>query len=145
MDSSSESALYAGVTLEELQSLIQDSGYRAQKVGDGDDGYLKSGADGISFFLNLHGREASSPRAHSIQCRAGFSTDFREQSVAMDRANTWNARYRFGKAYVGSDHSLWLEMDIVIWPAIRSDLLLYNLEMWRRVLASFVQFVRGPS
>jgi hypothetical protein len=94
---------------EQIASIIEASGYRADlKTFDGCKVILSS-ARGFSFSIYLYGERDHRDRIESLQFTSSFG-----DKVTVEQVNRWNKENRFLKAYVDDEGDLCLEWDVVV-------------------------------
>lgn len=124
-----------------LTKVLAKHGYRAELTrDDSGDPMIKSASSGTNFIILFYGCTANRNCA-TVQFYAGFS-DAKNASVGS--LNTWNAKNRFGRAYLSDKGSARIEMDIDLddggMPvALFED----NIEWWVATLANFEKHISG--
>jgi len=137
-------AFAAPVTATNPQSVakvLQDAGYRAEmSKDDSGDPMIKSTSSGTNFLVLFYGCKNNANCA-TVQFFAGY-TDPKNGSLAA--LNEWNAKNRFGRAYLTDSGSARLEMDVDLDDGGMSALLFQdNLEFWVAIMASFEKHING--
>ncbi|WP_428629468.1 YbjN domain-containing protein [Sphingopyxis sp.] len=126
----------------QIAKLLSDEGYRA-KIETEDDGtpFIKSGSSGRDFtvlFLGCDGGVKVGP-CKSIEFYTGFTIGKR---FPMERTNEWNAKNRYGRAYVDKDNDPVIEMDLHLDAGgMPRAQFVENLLIWTDVMANFDTFV----
>lgn len=118
-----------------IAAALQDFGYKAalEKDGNGDP-KIRSGAAGSNFTIYFYGC-TNGADCRSIQISAGF--DLTDGTTA-EVMNEWNARKRYGKAYVDQDGDPWIEMDLNLdYGGITPETFRDDLDLWERLVADF--------
>jgi hypothetical protein len=98
------SEIFTTITLERLESLLDDHGVVAKREQLGDGEFLKFNSGHFTALILPYGE---GPDFLSLQFRAGFSV-----SSTLEIVNTWNKDNRYGKAYLDGDGEPILEYDI---------------------------------
>lgn len=116
---------------------LQDAGYKAEltKHKDGDP-IIRSGAQGYKFSIFFmtcdKGRNCG-----DIQFYAGWT-----DKLSPIRANAWNQKHRFARAYSDEAGEAALEYDLNFEDQqISTALFRKNLELWDSLVGSFVDYV----
>jgi hypothetical protein len=125
-----------GLTINEVVSWLQGSGYRAEIQTEKDGGQnVYSGVDGNNFHIAFY--DCKSGRCGSIQFYVGFDTN---GAFTTDKINQWNKENRWTKAYVDPSNDPWLEYDIDLTPGGTYELLNDEFAIWRGSLSNFHKF-----
>lgn len=121
--------------------VLQKNGYRAEMTkDDSGDPMIKSASSGTNFIVLFYGCTDNKACA-TVQFYAGF-TDYKNGTVAA--LNTWNAKNRFGRAYLSDKGSARLEMDVDLDDGGMSTALFEdNIEFWVTILANFEKHISG--
>lgn len=127
---------------DQVAKLLIDEGYRAKIETEKDgDRYISSASGGRNFtiyFLGCNGG-VKLGSCSSIEYYTGFTTG---KPYPLARTNEWNAKNRYGRAYVDSDKDPVIEMDLFLGDeGMARGQFLHNLEIWTDVMASYDQFV----
>lgn len=124
---------------EQIASVMQKSGYRAEVVGeDGEKRYIRSGAGGKTFAVFMFGCDDDGNNCKTIQLYAGFKTD---DPPSLELMNTYAAKKRWGRIYLDDDRDPVIEMDIDLEDGgLSEELFIDNLEYWEVVMANFSKF-----
>jgi len=126
-----------GVTAQEVASVLQEKGYKAQVTKDKDGDPLIRSAAGGNDFLILYYECKRRPRCASIQFYAGF----KKQGISPERIAEWNSTKRFGRAYLDSDSDPRVEMDVDVEHGATTEAIANDMERWSTVLAEFTKFI----
>lgn len=137
-------AFAAPVTAANPQSVakaLQDAGYRAEmSKDDSGDPMIKSTSSGTNFLVLFYGCKDNKNCA-TVQFFAGY-TDAKHASLSA--LNEWNAKNRFGRAYLTDTGSVRLEMDVDLDDGGMSELLFQdNVEFWVAIMASFEKHINS--
>lgn len=124
-----------------IADVLQKNGYRAELTkDDSGDPMIRSASSGTSFVILFYGCTANKNCA-TVQFFSGF-TDFKNAS--LNSLNTWNAKNRFGRAYISDKGAARLEMDLDLDDGGMSAALFEdNVEYWVSILANFEKHISG--
>ncbi len=100
-----------GMTPKEVQAWLLDSGYQAELDKVGDESYLKSTTDDVTF--EVHFYDCKDGRCASIQFNAGFDIDGK---ITADQANEWNSEKRYIDCFVDEEGDPWFTYDVNLSP-----------------------------
>jgi hypothetical protein len=132
--------VYPTITGPELQSLMQDWGYRAELgVDDVDDPKITTKSNGVTFSIFFYECDDQTPK----QCGSlGFSSwlDLPEP-LSMTQVNEWNLNKRFGTASIDDEGDPKLELNINVDGGITAQGLRENFDWWERAFGEFLQHV----
>ena len=126
-----------GVTAQEVASVLQEKGYKAQVTKDKDGDPLIRSATGGNDFLVLYYECKGKPRCGSIQFYAGF----KKQGISPARIAEWNATKRFGRAYLDADSDPRVEMDVDVEHGATTEAIANDMERWATVMTEFTKFI----
>lgn len=121
--------------------VLQNKGYRAELTKDETgDPMIRSASSGTDFLVMFYNCKENRNCA-TVQFYSGFS-EFKNGSVAA--INEWNAKNRFGRAYVSDKGTARLEMDLDLDDGGMSLALFEdNIEFWVAILANFEKHLSG--
>lgn len=121
--------------------VLQANGYRAELTkDDSGDPMIRSASSGTTFLVLFYGCSENKNCA-TVQFYAGY-TDARNTSLTA--LNEWNARNRFGRAYLSDKGAARLEMDVDLDDGGMSTALFEdNLEFWVAIMSTFEKHIRG--
>lgn len=124
-----------------IVKVLQDSGYRASLSKDGTgDPMIQSASGGSNFTILFYGCTAGRD-CTTIQFFTGYSDAANNSVSAM---NEWNAKNRFGRAYVTDKGAARLEMDLDLDDGGMSTALFEdNVEFWVTIMSSFEEYIVG--
>lgn len=131
----------AAVNPSSLADVLQKNGYRAELTKDNSgDPMIRSASSGTNFVILFYGCTANRACA-TVQFFAGF-TDYKNASITA--LNAWNAKNRFGRAYLSDKGAARLEMDLDLDDGGMSTALFEdNVEFWVSILANFEKHISG--
>lgn len=120
-----------------IAQFLQAEGYKAKIDKDGDgDPMIRSGADGLNFFIYFYGCENHS-RCKDVQFSVGFDTAD-GKGPSLEKINEWNHRWRFSRAFLDKENDPMLQMDVMFSGGEMSQQMFReNLDMWTDVLGKF--------
>ncbi|WP_084583384.1 YbjN domain-containing protein [Sphingomonas azotifigens] len=130
----------AQVRSTEPQSIVkalQDAGYKAELTKDKDgDPLIRSAAQGYKFTIFFMNCEKN-VKCGDIQFYAGWS-----DKLTPQRANDWNSKHRFARAYSDEQGEAALEYDVNLEDqAIPVALFRKDIDLWESLVGSFVDFI----
>jgi hypothetical protein len=113
---------------------LQQAGYRAQlSVDDVGDPLILSSESGTTFRVFFYNC------TDNVDCRTiQFYVGFSDTDATLESVNAWNRDNRFGRAYLGDDGVVRLEMDVDLDDGGMSQLLFEdNVQFWASAMARF--------
>lgn len=124
-----------------IVKVLQDNGYRAELSKDPTgDPMIKSASSGSNFTVLFYGCTDGRDCA-TVQFFAGYTDAANNSATAM---NEWNAKNRFGRAYVTDKGAARLEMDLDLDDGGMSTALFEdNIEFWVTIMANFEEYIVG--
>jgi hypothetical protein len=126
-----------GVTAQEVAGVLQEKGYKAQVTKDKDgDPMVRSASGGVDFLI-LYYECKGRQRCPSIQFYAGF----KKQGITPARIAEWNAKKRFGRAYLDDEFDPRVEMDVDLEHGANTEAVANDMERWVTVLSEFTKFI----
>lgn len=138
-------------TLDALRTLLQDGGYRAEVVSDGNISFLRSACNGLDFDLrpgNVFASEpASTNEKHERFADLVFIALFAVQGAfPADLLNKWNQAHRFGRLFIdkrnpGADF-LVLSLDVPVVGGVTTGYLRHQLAIWDSLVRQIVPWLR---
>jgi hypothetical protein len=137
-------ALIAGMTLESLRDLLQDSGYRVETVGEGGIRFLRSASSRFAFDIRPgNGIVGAADHFGDIAFVALLAV---QGTLPLDLVNRWNCTRRFGRLFLdqsipGQDF-LVLSMDVSFIGGVSQQQLRAQIEIWDSLLQQLVPWLR---
>jgi hypothetical protein len=124
-----------------VAKVLQANGYRAEVTkDDSGDPMIKSASSGTNFLVLFYGC-TNNANCTTIQFFAGY-TD--ADNGSLSAINEWNAKNRFGRAYLSDKGAARLEMDVDLDDGGMSSALFEdNLEFWVAIMSSFEKHISG--
>lgn len=121
-----------------LVAALQEAGYKATLDTDSSgDPRIKSGASGANFSIYFYGCSANA-NCKSIQ----FSTSYTvKPKLTLQKINEWNAKNRFGQAYLDQDGDPVIQFDVVLENGTPSNLFIASLDRWTTAMGTFQTFI----
>jgi hypothetical protein len=106
----------------------------ARKAGGTDETPFISGKmSGINYSIDFYGCNDKHEDCTTIEFYAGWDAD----DVPAERIAKWNSQNRFGNAYLDSDGSPAMEMDVNLRYGVTADNLDYTFDIWRIIVEDF--------
>lgn len=125
-----------GMTTREIQAWLNDSGYKAELARDGEDEYVKSSAEGVSF--EVHPYDCKSDRCASMQMIVGFDVDGK---ITTDQANAWNRSKRYIDCYIDDEGDPWFTYDVNLSPGGTREALDDDFAVWLNFLPDMKEHI----
>lgn len=124
-----------------VAKVLQANGYRAEVTkDDSGDPMIKSASSGTNFLVLFYGCTNNADCA-TVQFFAGYAD---AENGSVSALNEWNAKNRFGRAYLSDKGAARLEMDVDLDDGGMSTALFEdNLEFWVAIMASFEKHISG--
>ncbi len=127
-----------GATAQEIAGVLQAKGYRAEIGADRQgDPMITSAGEGSEFKILFYGCKTG--RCHSIEFSVAYDLP---NGIAMEKINGWNAKKRFGRAFVDEVNDPFLKMDLDLERGSTTESVANNLDTWLAVLREFRQYIR---
>lgn len=121
-----------GMTPQEFAAFLQEQGYRANLKQDKDGKtFVESATGGVNFDVYFFDCKT---RCAAIQIAAGWSM---ETVPTLEKVNGFNTSFRWLKANLFDDKSLWAEMDVTLGPGVTTEALEDHLGVWESGLENF--------
>jgi len=122
----------------EMQSLLQDWGYKAELTEtNAGNPMINSSIEGLNYSIFFYGCD-SQDVCGSIQYSTWFTLN---NPVPADTVNDWNRTKRFGKAWLDQDGRAYLQMDINVAGGVSRDNLHEWLDWWGIGVSEFATFI----
>ncbi len=136
------SAMAQNVTAdrERIAEVLRDAGYRATIEGDTPAGrYISSGTSGVDFVISFFGCDDAGDACKTVMFFAWFEDS---TPPSFEDFNTYNARRRWGRAFLDKDGDPMIEMDLDLEDGgISPELFIDNVEYFDLALREFEAFV----
>lgn len=124
---------------ERVAKVMQEAGYRAEIIREGDQARVSSAASGYNFEVYFFGCDDEGDNCKTVQFYSAFAPEKKPSLKAM---NDYAAKNRWGRIYLDDDGDPCIEMDIDLEDGgMSADLFKDNLEYWEAVLAAYAKFV----
>jgi hypothetical protein len=139
------------VTIETLRTALQDGGYRAEVVVDGNVRFLRSACNGLDFdlrpgnvFVNGAGDAAEKPeRFADLVFVALFAV---QGAFPSELLNLWNRTHRFGRLFIDKTtperEFLVLSFDVSVVGGVTAGCLRHQLAIWDSLVRQLVPWLR---
>jgi hypothetical protein len=129
-----------GVTPDEMKTIVQDIGYRAEVLtNDQGQQRIRTRIGGWNVTLNFYSCEDKQTACKSIGLRAFFENE-KKKGAAF--ANDWNRDKRFTKVYIDKDNDVNIEFDILFRNGVtRSNIKAY-FDVYEDQLRDFVDALK---
>ena len=113
------------ITGPQLQSLMQDWGYRAELTTDNEgDPKIRSSTQGTGFSIYFYDCTKTGTRdCRSVQFSAGMDLT---NGLTLTKVNDWHREMRFGRVWLDDDHDPYIEMVVKFDDGITEG----NLRSW---------------
>jgi hypothetical protein len=126
-----------GVTLEDVQAWLRESGNEAQITNDGAGHTIVSSKLGSTKFGVYMFDCNNGKRCGSVQFASGWPTGGR---IQVAKVNEWNRTKRWGRAYLDESGGIWLECDVDLTPGGSYELLNDMFATWKKSVEGFKSF-----
>ncbi|TCT06547.1 YbjN domain-containing protein [Aquabacter spiritensis] len=125
------------VTADSLAAVLNDRGFRAEKVDwTGGREALKSATSGVVFHLVLG--NGAKGAYHDFT----YFTSFRLEGLSLeDICSDWNRGRRFARLHT-RDGLLNMEMDVILGTGVQDGYLAVTLELWNQLLNELISALR---
>lgn len=134
----SAGGVFTSVSGGEVQTILQNAGYRAELgVDNVGDPMISSSAGGLGYTLYFY-ECSGEKRCDSLVFWAGFAMD---DKPSLDTINQWNQTKRFSRAYLDEEGDPILEMDLLVDGGITEAAFVETLNLWDQSLPLFAQHV----
>ena len=129
-----------GASAAEVDAVLRADGFATELKTDSDgDPVVFAEHAGAKFGVFFY--ECRNGRCASIQFSGAFAST-QAAAKAAAKAAEWNRVRRFGRAYVGTDGGLRVEMDVELGQGGSTEGIASNLARWKAVLTEFISFAR---
>lgn len=134
--------LITAITPQQLVHILQQAGYRANEVSNGQIVQLQSATQGIGFVINF-GNVASDQHRDfidfSFNCTLNIEGNLRSELVA-----DWNRSRRFARL---SQQGQWLVlvMDVMVAGGVSAAWLQGQCELWDALLREYIRHLQTPA
>jgi len=132
-----QSGLVPGFSLQEIQQVLIDAGYRAVLEEDKSGPYIRSGASGLNIFLSTYDCLEDNTECRTIRIESGtFKVD---PPLAFEALNEWTRDVVTGWAVpiVATDGSYYLLMKVSTTGGVTRDWLMQNFEIFADSLGKY--------
>jgi hypothetical protein len=123
---------------ETLASLMRNEGVRAEVEMRESGPVIRSGSDGINFFVYVYGCSNVGTDCRSIQWAAGVDMS---PAPTLERINDWNRRRTIGKAHPGEDGLPRVNHFVTLHEGVTVANFGHAFEAWRIALRDFVAHI----
>jgi len=128
-----QSRVYTRVSGAEMTEILKQEGYAPElsKDGAGDPAirFTMEGTRCVMVFFSCKEQVCE-----SFQYAAGWAV---KEKPAIDLINAWNAKKRFGRAYVDNERDPRIEMDVDLDGGVTGEYLKATIQTWRAVMVAF--------
>lgn len=133
-------SLIAAITVDSFRDILQQAGYRAERIAGPEDApALRSATGGLPFDVRFNNRVAGETASFAdITLLAGLRV---EGDLPLSVPNDWNNIRRFARLRLLQGHLL-LDMDISVLGGVTSAHLLLQLQVWDRLVQELIAHLR---
>ncbi len=134
-------ALITAITPQQLTLILQQAGYRAHEVMNGQRVQIQSAAQGIGFAINF-GNTATEQQLEFIDFSFNCTLSI-EGQLRPDVIEGWNRSRRFARL---SQQGQWLVlvMDVIVAGGVSAAWLQGQCELWDALLSEFIRHLQTP-
>ena len=136
------SDLITAISPQQLAHILQQAGYRANEVSNGQIVQLQSAAQGIGFVINF-GNVVSEQNREFIDFSFNCTLNI-EGSVRPELVADWNRSRRFARL---SQQGQWLVlvMDVMVAGGVSAAWLQGQCELWDALLREYIRHLQTPA
>lgn len=120
---------------QEMATLLQDAGYRAERMASEDPPRVQTGMGGYTVMVFFY--DCKEQNCSALQFWAAFK---KVPSFTLDFANRWNIERRYAKAYIDKEGGLALEFDVDLDGAVTPEYIKQKVLLFERLLAELDAF-----
>jgi hypothetical protein len=133
-------SLITAMTVDSFRDILQQAGYRAEKIAAPEEApVLRSATGGLPFDVRFSNRIAGETAAFAdLILLAGLRVD---GDLSLSVVNDWNNTRRFARLRLFQGHLL-LDMDINVLGGVSSAHLLLQLQIWDRLIQDLIVYLR---
>ncbi len=128
-----EAPVYSEISGPELQSILQDLGYRAE-LGEDSVGDPKIRTSMNGFTVNIYTYNCNSGHCQNIQFRVGL--DLRD-GTTLERVNEYNSTKIYGTAWMDDENDPWLDLLHNVADGVTAENLKYTVERFEQATQTF--------
>ncbi len=141
---SADQTVMTYVTLDALRMLIQDAGFRAETVMDGNIALLRSASNGLGFDIRPGNVFAEKPeRLVDVVFVAVFAL---QGAFPQDILTLWNRTHRFGRLFIDRTipgrEFLVLSLDVSVVGGVTAAYLRHKLLIWDSLMQQLIPWLR---
>ena len=127
-----------GMTGPEVVAWLQKGGYKAELTkDDGGDPLVNSAAEGQTFKIYFYDC-SEAKRCKALQFSAGFDM---KAGLTLDKANEWNRKNRYLKAYLDDDQDPYVQYDVNVNAGRTAAGLDDDFGVWTGMIGDFTKFI----
>lgn len=124
---------YRGLTGEDLQSILQEAGYRAELTEDSTgDPLIRTGLDGTD--VNIWFYNCSDGTCNNIRFTVGLNLT---NGTTLERVNEYNEGYIFGTVTMDDENDPWLRLTHNVADGVTAENLEYVVGRYEAALRTF--------
>ena len=133
-----------GVTIDDIADVMRAMGEPVEIQADtrgapAGTKKIRSTHNGIVYYVYTFECRA---RCISIQFATGWDMT---SGMTTGQMNNWNARWRYGRAFVDDQGDPWVEMDVDVERGSSTESIANNFERWFTVMDDFNKFLDSPA
>ncbi|HWT31908.1 MAG TPA: YbjN domain-containing protein, partial [Propylenella sp.] len=131
------SAMMPGFSLQQIQELLREAGYRAEMEKDNSGDYIRSGAHGLNIFISTYDCLQDNTECRTLRIETGtFKPD---PAVSLEALNEWSRDVATGWAVpiIASDGSYFLLMKISTTGGVTDEWLMNNLAIFTDAMSKY--------
>lgn len=135
-------AMTTAISPQQLAATLQQAGYRANEISNGDSVQLHSAAQGIGFIVNFGNQAPNQPGEYvdfAFICTLNIDGELNPELV-----DGWNRNRRFARLS-RSGQLLVLSMDVMVAGGVSADWLRAQCELWDALLREYLRHLQTPS
>lgn len=133
--------VFEDITGTELIAILRQQGFAASLGQDSyGDPMIEAQAGGVPFSIVTYGcNHDAEPTCERLQLITSFRLPEGVSEYDIALMNAYNARFLFGRAYIGADGNPTVDYTINLHHGVTEDNLIDNLNIWVHVLDNFIR------
>lgn len=136
------SDLITAISPQQLATILQQAGYRANEVSNEQGVQLQSATQGVGFVINF-GNVATEERREFVDFSFNLTLNI-EGNVRPELVADWNRSRRFARL---SQQGQWLVlvMDVIVAGGVSAAWLQGQCELWDALLREYIRHLQTPA
>jgi hypothetical protein len=140
---SEQATVFKGFTVDHIQKMMQGLGLQAEPQQDDKGPYLRSGAQGQTFFVTPYDCSDAEPKiCESVQFVSAVFTA--TQGMTADKVNDWNRKFSWARGILDPEGKPYLRNDFSTTGGVTELWFTSTLRIWINQLGKFASFTAPP-